>query len=362
MPLIAHSQLPSFERLRQEGQEVLAPARAQSQDIRELHIGFLNMMPDAALQATERQFLRLVGACNRIAQFYVHPFTFAQIPRNADARAHIAKYYREFADLRREGLDALIISGANPAQSDITREPFWAPLTEVVEWAAEHVASTLCSCLATHGILQLRHATTRYPLPQKRWGVYSHRLVSPATHPLCANINTRFDAPHSHLYEVSAAQFRQANLRVLAVSEAADIHLGTSADGLRFVFFQGHPEYDAVSLIKEYRREIQRYIQGDRAAYPPLPENYFPKTAQTQLNAYRESLESAMQSRADPAKLPAFPEPELAAQVDNTWADTGKAMFNNWLGLVYQLAHRDRAKVFMDGVNPDDPLGLQRLA
>ena len=61
MPLVAHTDLPTFQRLREEGQDVLSVERAAHQDIREMHIGLLNMMPDAALEATERQFFRLVG-------------------------------------------------------------------------------------------------------------------------------------------------------------------------------------------------------------------------------------------------------------------------------------------------------------
>ena len=53
MPLVAHINLPTFQRLREEGEEILAPDRASQQDIREMHIGLLNMMPDAALEATE---------------------------------------------------------------------------------------------------------------------------------------------------------------------------------------------------------------------------------------------------------------------------------------------------------------------
>ena len=34
-----------------------------------------------AMEVTERQFMRLVGGCNRIAQFYVYPFTLPEIPR-----------------------------------------------------------------------------------------------------------------------------------------------------------------------------------------------------------------------------------------------------------------------------------------
>lgn len=354
MPLIAHFALPSFERLRREGQEVLAPERARSQDIRELHIGLLNMMPDAALWATERQFLRLVGSCNRIAQFYVHPFTFAEIPRGENARAHIEKYYRDFDQLKGEGLDALILSGANPAEPDISQEPFWEPLEKVVRWARDNVCSVMCSCLATHAIVQLFWNFERYPLPQKRWGVYSNRITS-QNHPLIANINTRFDAPHSHVYEVNTEQFKKAGLWVLAASEQADLHLGVSPDGLRFVFFQGHPEYDSISLLKEYRREVDRFIAGIRDHYPPFPENYFYGGALNLLSEYKQQVTAA---GGDYAGLPEFPEDEVLKWIDNTWTDTGKAIINNWLGLVYQIAHRDRRKVFMDGIDPNDPLGL----
>ena len=86
MPLVAHSALPTFDRLRQEGQTVLSEDYAFHQDIRELHIGFLNMMPDAAMEATERQFFRLVGASNHIAQFHIHPFTLDTLPRGEKAQ------------------------------------------------------------------------------------------------------------------------------------------------------------------------------------------------------------------------------------------------------------------------------------
>lgn len=167
MPLVAHNNLPTFERMREEGIRVLAPDFALHQDIRELHIGLLNMMPDAALEATERQFFRLIGESNPIAQFYVHPFTLDELPRGAAARAHIEKYYEPFSKLRNEGLDALIITGANVVGSELVNQPFWKPLIEVADWAHEKVTSTLCSCLATHAVLQFRYGQKRIPQPQK---------------------------------------------------------------------------------------------------------------------------------------------------------------------------------------------------
>ena len=356
MPLIQISDLPTFERLRAEGQEVLTSSRATHQDIRELHIGILNMMPDAALEATERQFMRLVGSCNRIAQFHVHLFSFPEIPRGEQAKAHIDRYYEDFSDLREEGLDALILSGANPALPQIEEEPYWKPLLEVVDWARENTCSVMCSCLATHAVVQHVWGIHRYKLADKRWGVYSNRITGDR-HPLVANINTRFDAPHSHVYEVNMEQLAEQGIRTLASSEEADMHLAVSPDGLRFVFFQGHPEYDAVSLLKEYKREVVRYIEGIRDHYPPYPEHYFPHRARRVLEEYKQKVERAQGNYGD---LPPFPDGAVTELVDNTWSDTGKAMINNWLGLVYRVADRRRGKVFMDGVDPEDPLDLQK--
>ena len=122
MPLVAHSKLPTFSVLQEQGHELLSLDRAVHQDIRELHVGFLNMMPDSALEATERQFIRLVGGCNRIAQFFVYPFTLPGLTRSAETLEYVERYYDKFEDLREEGLDALIITGANVANPDLARE------------------------------------------------------------------------------------------------------------------------------------------------------------------------------------------------------------------------------------------------
>jgi homoserine O-succinyltransferase len=354
MPLVAHNDLPTFSRLRALGHEVLSLRRAQEQDIRELHIGFLNMMPDAALTATELQFIKLVGGCNKIAQFYVYPFTIPELNRGAVAREHIDKYYFDFADLAKEGLDALIITGTNIANPSLDEEPFWEPLIEIVKWAESSVASILCSCLATHALVKHLHGVDRQPLPQKQWGVYSHRINEPE-HPLMSDINTRFDAPHSRYNAVTRSQLEQAGLTVLVESAEVGVHLAVSPDQFRIVYFQGHPEYDAVSLLKEYKREALRYLNGELDAAPPFPENYFSAEAGAIAAQFVERCDIAMRDGSD---SPKFPAQELAQLVDNTWTDTGKAIVNNWLGLVYQLTNHERNQQFMPEVDPDDPLQL----
>ncbi len=358
MPLVAHNSLPAFERLREEGETILPKDFALEQEIRELHIGLLNMMPDAALEATERQFFRLIGESNQIAQFYVHPFTLDELDRNAEGRAHVDKYYSSFDQIKREGLDALIVTGANVTGNDLAQEPFWKPLAEVVDWAYENVTSTLFSCLATHAVMQYRYNQRRTALPAKRWGVYPHR-VTDQKHPLVVGVNTRFDVPHSRFNEVFRDQFTAAGLHILAESDVAGVHLAVSADGFRQVFFQGHPEYDAISLLKEYKREMDRFVRDEIDQPPVFPEYYFSPMNQAVLLEYQERVIEARANYAPGhAAFPEMPQELIVSRLDNTWHDTAEAVLNNWVGKVYQLTDSDRCTPFMSHVDPHNPLGL----
>ena len=354
MPLVAHNQLPSFNRLRGEGIKVLAPDAASHQDIRELHIGLLNMMPDAALSATERQFFRLIGESNPIAQFYVHPFTLNQLTRGDKAQAHIDEFYESFEAIKKQGLDALIITGANVIGAELSNQLFWEPLIEVADWAHENVTSTLCSCLATHAVLEFRYAQKRQPQEIKKWGVFPHK-VTDQSHPLVTDINTRFDVPHSRWNDISKKQFEAARLKVLATGDDNCVHLATSEDGFRTIFFQGHPEYDTISLLKEFKREVLLFIEGQRKDYPLFPENYFGVQSAAILREYKKRLLDAIKNCTD---VPEFPEDLIVHDLDNTWHDTAGEVVGNWIGLVYQLTHSDRKKPFMDDVDLNNPLKL----
>jgi len=313
------------------------------------------MMPDAALEATERQFFRLVGESNQIAQFYMHPFSIDSLPRGAKGHEHVARFYDSFEQIKADGLDALIITGANVTGTDLSQEPFWEPLIEVIDWAAENVTSTLCSCLATHAVMHFRYGQPRRPLGFKRWGVYSHHVVE-RLHPLVNDVNTLFDVPHSRFNDISREQFAAAGLKVLVDSPQAGVHLAVSSDLFRIVFFQGHPEYDTISLLKEYKREVMRFARGEREDYPPFPEHYFNRQVQGILTEHREQVHAA---KGRGAPVPELPEHLVTPTLHNTWHDTAEAVVNNWIGKVYQLTNRDRKLPFMDGIDPDDPLGLR---
>ena len=134
-------------------------------------------------------------------------------------------------------------------------------------------------------------------------------------------------------------------------------HRLVSQDHFRAIFFQGHPEYDINSLLKEYKREITRYLKGEVGRSPPFPQHYLPEPARAAADRYMAQAQTAL-GRGEP--LPELDESVLAAQLDNTWGDTGRAIISNWLGLVYNLTALDRREQFMPGVDPENPLGLRR--
>jgi homoserine O-succinyltransferase len=274
----------------------------------------------------------------------MHPFTLPEIERGPKSRAHIEKYYEPFEKIQQDGLDALIISGANVTQPDLTKAPFWEPLQKVMAWSWDHTTSTLCSCLATHAVMQFRYAQARSPLKRKLWGVYNHRVVD-RHHPMMRGVNTIFDVPHSRHNQITATQFENAGMNILSESAQGGVHVAVSPDGLRLVCFQGHPEYDTISLYKEYKREAMRYKNGEISRPPRFPQNY--------LSVEAHKILKRTQSRKNEWPIE---DQDMCELIENSWGDSARSMIGNWTGLVYQLTHLDRRKPFMDGVNPDNPL------
>jgi homoserine O-succinyltransferase len=282
----------------------------------------------------------------------MHPFSLSSIKRGAQATSHLKRHYKTFDEIKSKGLDALIISGANVSQPSLELEPFYEQLKDVVEWSYENVTSTLCSCLATHAVLEFKYGQKRQPVGKKHWGVFPHQVVDRG-HPLVSGVSTRFDIPHSRFNEISEAQFDEAGVKIIAKSSIG-VHLAVSPDLFRIVFFQGHPEYDTISLLKEYKREVALYLENKDLAYPPMPSNYLSSQNQAILNEYRANLGFGKMSIKD------FPEALISKTLDNTWHDSANAIINNWIGCVYQVTHEKIEKPFMSGISPDDPLSLKK--
>lgn len=331
MPLVRDRELDSWNRLRGEGIDIVSPSKADRLDFPEIHIGFLNMMPDRAFRATERQFLRLLAMGADECLIYIHPFTVSGQNRDTDVQDYIDRSYKSFSEVQSVRLDGVVLTGANPGESDLRAEDFWPEFEEVIFWADESVPTIMCSCLASHAVIDLFHGIQRTRCkPAKRWGVYSHRLVK-SDHPLVAGMAPSFDTPRSHVFEMTATQLERTGIEILAFSHDADFDIAVSSDGFKWVFLQGHPEYDAVSLLKEFHREVVRFMTGERSDYPEYPLNYLNDAAKERLVNFRNDLLKALDNSVE---LPQFPESEILPSIVNTWRDNGRVLYRNWIRLI----------------------------
>jgi len=298
-----------------------------------IDIGLVNNMPDAALEATERQFRTLLAAATDGVVVRLRLFALPGVPRSDAARRHLDSY-SDLAELWSSRLDGLIVTGAEPRQPNLRDEPYWDSLSKLVEWADDHTSSTVWSCLAAHAAVLHLDGIERRPLAEKRFGVFDYSAAS--DHPLTAGVPRRFRMPHSRWNEVPEDALRACGYRVISRSDEMGVDAFVRRRKGLYVFFQGHPEYDADTLLLEYRRDVRRFRRRERDTYPLMPQGYFDDGTTAALAAIRES---ALVNRGDErtADLPA----DLAARVTNTWRPAAASIYGNWLRyLCAQKEHR----------------------
>ena len=326
MAVIQHNLLPSVERIRQEGFSVI-DKNDRDHSLPLLRIGILNMMPDKALSATERQLIRLLGNSMQV-DVEVYLFTIPGIARSQDAQDYVNQYYLDFDAIKRIDLNAMIISGANVTQAKLTDELFWSELEQVIRWSQTNMTSTVCSCLATHAACKVFYGLDRKHLGDKCWGVYEH--VVAGQHPLLDGVVSHLEMCHSRFNDISKQNFLDHQSKVLIYSEQVGVQLAVD-EQLNLVFLQGHPEYDDISLLKEYKREVFGYVAKHRDTYPPLPYGYFDQEAQTLLDNFKQRL---LASDDQINLLAEFPETQLASHITNSWQSAAQKIFSNWLNIL----------------------------
>jgi homoserine O-succinyltransferase/O-acetyltransferase len=289
-----------------------------------LTIGLINNMPDSALQATERQFLRLLEAAAGNRRIHLHCFSLPSVKRSQPAKSRVDRQYADIAHLDRLKIDGLIVTGAEPHAATLREEPFWQDLVGIIDWAEANTRSTIWSCLAAHAAVLHLDGIERQPLPIKCSGVFDCAAVS--EHWLMKNVPSPVKVAHSRLNALRKRDLIGRGYQVLTESPTVGVDIFAKQLRSRFIFFQGHPEYDAVSLQREYLRDITRFIAGERDSYPAVPAGYFDVETEARLAHFQK------RARAE-RKLPLSVEfPGLRLRRDLS-ADAAVTMiFRNWLG------------------------------
>lgn len=295
MPIKIPDSLPAAKILDNENIFVMTEHRALHQDIRPLKIVILNLMPKKI--ETETQLLRLLG--NSPIQVDIELLqTKSYTPKNTPPE-HLLKFYKTFDDIKEERFDGMIITGAPIEQMKFEEVDYWDELCGIMEWSKTNVYSTMHICWGAQAGLYYHYGIHKYPLEQKMFGIFQHRLLL-TNHPITRGFDELFYAPHSRHTTIRREEIEKiSELEILASSDIAGVYMVGRKDGRQF-FITGHSEYDRETLANEYFRDMEK---GQAIN---VPENYFPNN--------------------DPHLSPVY-----------TWRSHANLLFCNWLNYyVYQ--------------------------
>lgn len=311
-----------------------------------LRVALVNNMPDAALEDTELQFFDLLEAASDDRPVVVKLYSLTGVPRSERGIRRLNSFYFGLDDLWNSQVDALIMTGTEPQQPNLRQEPYWANLANLLDWAERNTHSTVLSCLAAHAGVFHSDGVERHRLSDKRFGVFEFPI--PSGHPLTRGMGATMRFPHSRWNEVRAEELASCGYKILTQSEEAgvDCFVKKKKQSL-FVHFQGHPEYQAHTLFKEYRRDIKRYLRHERETYPTAPAGYFDEPATDCLMGFRQK---AVANRREEA-MAEFPETFLTGSLENGWRSSAVSIYRNWLHLISE----NKAEAFSYA-----PVGVRR--
>jgi homoserine O-succinyltransferase/O-acetyltransferase len=311
---------------RKNAPNVEPPAGKLEPSTKHLRIALINNMPDSALEDTEVQFFELLESSAGDLPLSLKLYSLPELPRNDAGQQHLQSFYHGIDDLLNSRFDGMIMTGTEPRQPDLRNEPYWPALTEVLNWAECNTTSTVLSCLAAHAGVLHGDGIPRHRLGDKQFGVFEYEKVK--RHTLTGDIGNAMQIPHSRWNEVRADALTECGYEILTQSAAAgiDLFVKKKKDSL-FVHFQGHPEYSLRTLLKEYRRDIKRFLKRERETYPTMPQGYFGAEATELLSDFRQAVE------ADPREelMVRFPEAAVAEALRGTWQASAASVYSNWL-------------------------------
>lgn len=328
MPVVVYTNPEDFKRQSCAKKCVSPSAACLEGPSRNLRIGLINNMPDSALEATERQFTALLNSASDGVTVHLQFYALPGVQRKGASADRVREFYASADELRDTHLDGLIVTGREPLTPNLRDEPYWDAFTSVLDWARNHTYSTVWSCLAAHAAVLYEHDIQRVKSAHKHFGVFD--CESAASHPLTAGLPPRFKIPHSRWNGLPEEELVASGYDVLSRTAGAGVDIFAKQHRSLFVFLQGHPEYEANTLLLEYQRDIGRFFRGEMAAYPLTPIGYFDADTEARLHQLRQESTTK-------------PRPGLQAEASDVlgritpqaaWRETAASIYKCWLGYI----------------------------
>jgi len=321
MPIKLPKDIPAFQILKKKNVFVMDEKRAKKQAIRPLRIGIVNLMPTK--EETETQIFRMIGSGPiQLEPVLIKMRTYQS--KNV-SKSHMDKFYIDFEEAKKEGLDGLIITGASVELMQFEDVAYWDELVKIMEWAKDNITSTLLICWAAQACLYHFYGLNKKTFKNKKIGIFKHSHVSACPIPqknnkknndfvcqdLLRGIDDELWIPHARYTEIPRKDILKINdLKILIDSKEAGPHLIINRDA-SFVLAMGHFEYDRHTLDYEYKRDLKKGLNIK------VPKNYYVDN--------------------DATKLPKL-----------NWRANAGVFYRNWINFIYQTTNYDIKKYRMN--------------
>jgi homoserine O-succinyltransferase len=290
-----------------------------------ISIGLVNNMAGAAFKATERQFVSLIQEACDGTPVHLSYYTLPGISSNEAGGQHFAEHYTSVDTLLDTHLDGIIVTGREPRMADLRDEPYWESFTQLLEWARTNTYSSVWSCLAAHAAVLHMDGIGRRKSEEKNFGVFDCEQIS--NHSLLQDVPQQFRVPHSRWNGVAYKDLAARGYEILSRVANDGVDTFIKQEQSLFVFFQGHLEYETDTLMREYRRDVGRYIKAESATYPPLPLNYFDAETAEALTVLRDKAAAFRTSELLSNVAAAIDE----TKIKNSWRKSAVGIYKNWL-------------------------------
>lgn len=296
----------------------------------QLEIAFVNNMSDGGQTGSERQFTNLLQRASAPGSFVLRRYRGGRVSPSGGLVGEAEQV--PLSTLFDRPPDAIVVSGCEPTANRLADEAFWPELHCLLDWIADRRVPAFLSCLAAHAALLAYDGIERRRLGHKCTGVFEQRVEQ--EHRLGRDLQTPVAMPHSRLNDVSLDEVVRAGFAPVVHSrEVGWAVVSKEVDGALLVLAQGHPEYEGATLLREYRRDIGRLLNGVRADVPDLPVGCVDPSDSAELQRLHERLVSGERSTD---LLGSFPFEAAAARAPCPWAATSAGLFSNWLESVAQ--------------------------
>ncbi len=280
---------------------------------------------DGGLAATERQYTSLLNDVGDDFDIALSRYRLETLRRSPEIEEAIRTSHRPAKALRTDRPDALIVTGGEREVRIFEEETYWDEFADVVDFARDEAHAAYFSSPAAHAAVFRLDGIRPRVLARRRAGVFT--VAATAKHALLEGFDWNTLVPHSRSSTLDEEELIARGYEILTRSPATGPDIFVRPGASLLAFSQGHLEYDADTLGKEFRRDLRAFAEGKRDNPPLPPQSYFMPSTKVQMMALAFKIERGSHADLGPPPRARYSDPP-------PWRRSGMLFYRNWLSAV----------------------------